>query len=109
MWCGVEKWSLCVYLGLGSCVDILGLVCFLGGMYQWLHTVKHRLGVSDSGLRCGGSCGVSGDHHKWEPMSDCNWDASFRKCRVCGSGVVAKAVSRSVNSEGGVLCKSSVE
>ena len=109
MWCGVEKWSLGVYLGLGSCVDILGLVCFLGDMYQWLRTVKHRLGVPDSGLQWGGSCGVSGDHHKWEPMCDCDWYTFCRKCRVCGSGVVTKAVSMGVNSEGVVLCKSSVE
>ena len=109
MWCGVEKWSLGVYLGLGSCVDTLGLVCSLGGMYQWLRIVKHRLGVPNSGLQCGGSCGVSGGHHKWEPMRDCNQYTSCRKCRVCGIGEVAEAISMGVNSEGFVLCKSSVE
>ena len=109
MWCGVEKWSLDVHLCLGSCDDTLGLVCFLESMYQWLRIMKHRLRVPDSGLQCGGSYGISGSHHRWEPMCDCNWYTSCRKCRVCDSGVVAEAISMGVNSEGFVLCKSSVE
>ena len=52
---------------------------------------------------------IFGGHHKWEPMCDCNWYAYFRKCRVCGIGVVAEVVSKGEDSEGVVLCKSSVE
>ena len=87
----------------------MGVICFWRGTYQWLRVVGQRLGVSDSRLPCSGSCGVFGGHHKWEPMCDCNWYASFRKYRVCDSGEVAEALSMGVNSEGVVLCKSSGE
>ena len=85
------------------------MICFWRGIYQWLRVIGQRLGVSDSRLPCSGPCGVFGGHHKWEPMCDCDWYASFRKCGVCGSGVVAEALLVGVNSEGVVLCKSSVE
>ena len=50
VWCGVEKWSCGMHLGMGSCGDTVGLICFLRGVYQWLGIVECGLGVSVSGL-----------------------------------------------------------